>query len=276
MPGQNTIGGVYPGTLTVARPLGQLVFDTATLAYYISTNSGAVAYRVADGGLYPDNGTATWGTGSDVIFTANGTDLVVSQGAGAGSMIFADAMPLAFGTAEDVIFTPDGTNVIISNTAAGAALWHDDVFNLADPADTTRRGRFDVGAVTAGQTRNFTLPDYDLSFLTGVVSQTLVADPGTAAAIPVTNSIQIDLTIGTGAETNTLAIPTAIGQRILIIADTVGMGGSRAITAAAAINQAGNTIMTFAQALDFIELVAVNTGGALRWRVAANDGVALS
>lgn len=276
MPGLNTIGGVFPGTLTVARPAGQLVYDTATLAYYISTNSAAVAYRVADGGLYPDNATATWGTGSDVIFTANGTDLVVSRGAGLGAMVFADAMDLALGTDKDVIFTGDGTNVIVSNTGAAVLGFHDDVLNIVDPADTTRRGRFDVGAVTAGQTRVFTLPDYDVSFLTAVVSPTLVADPGTAAAIPVTNSIQIDLTIGTGAETNTLAIPTAIGQRILIIADTVGMGGSRAITAAAAINQAGNTIMTFAQAADFIELVAVNTGGALRWRVAANDGVALS
>lgn len=37
-----------------------------------------------------------------------------------------------------------------------------DTVMLADPVDTTKRGRFDVGLVTAGQTRVFTMPDRDL------------------------------------------------------------------------------------------------------------------
>ncbi len=103
-----------------------------------------------------------------------------------------------------------------------------------------------------------------------------IADPGTALAIPVTKSGYIALTIGSaGAETNTLAIPTFIGQQLSIMADTVGTG-TRAITCAQAINQTGNTLMTFASAADYIVLKAATIGGALRWRVAANDGVALS
>lgn len=103
-----------------------------------------------------------------------------------------------------------------------------------------------------------------------------VEDPGTGAAIPVTSSAQIDFTIGSaGAETNTLAIPTFAGQTLVLNADTVGTG-TRAVTCAQAINQAGNTVMTFAAARDFIYLVSIKVGGALRWTVAANDGVALS
>lgn len=103
---------------------------------------------------------------------------------------------------------------------------------------------------------------------------TSVADPGTAQAIPVDKSAVINIIVGAGAETNTLAIPSFIGQRMIINADTVGIG-TRAITSAAGINQAANTIMTFAQARDLIALQAVTVGGALRWAVTANDGVAL-
>jgi len=102
-----------------------------------------------------------------------------------------------------------------------------------------------------------------------------VADPGDAGAIPVTRSGSVPLTIGAGAETRTLAIPTFIGQRLTIDADVIG-GGSAAITAASAINQAGNTVMTFGALADFIALEAVQLGGILAWRVVANDGVALA
>ena len=102
-----------------------------------------------------------------------------------------------------------------------------------------------------------------------------IADPGTGAAIPVTASIYVPLTIGAGAETNSITIPSFTKQRISICADTVG-GGTRTITADQAINQAGNTHMAFTQARDFIELEAVTVGGALRWQVTANDGVTLT
>lgn len=108
---------------------------------------------------------------------------------------------------------------------------------------------------------------------------TELADPGTGVAIPVTKSASFSLAIGAGAETNTLADPTYAGQELSLICTTVG-GGTRAVTAASDINQATNTVMTFAAAVDWINLVGVNVGTIavpdLRWRVRSNDGVALS
>lgn len=102
----------------------------------------------------------------------------------------------------------------------------------------------------------------------------LIADPGNAGAIPVTRDGTCSLT-SAGAETRTLAIPTYNGQRLALVDDV--HVGNIVVTCAQAINQAGNTIMTFGAVNDFIELVGVTcAGGALRWRVAANDGVALS
>lgn len=100
-----------------------------------------------------------------------------------------------------------------------------------------------------------------------------VTDPGTGVAIPVTTSATINIT-SAGAETNTLAIPTFLGQ-VLILNMNV-FGGNRVVTSAQGINQAGNTVMTFGAARDSIVLRSVLVGGALRWQVVANDGVALT
>lgn len=101
-----------------------------------------------------------------------------------------------------------------------------------------------------------------------------VSDPGTGQPIPVTASAYIGFTFN-GSETNTLAIPTFIGQTLILNADTA-TSGSRVVTASYAVNQAGNTIMTFGAARDCIGLKAIKVGSALRWQVAFNDGVALS
>lgn len=102
-----------------------------------------------------------------------------------------------------------------------------------------------------------------------------LTDPGTGAAIGVTRSATVNMTIGSaGAETNTLAIPTFVGQRMIINAGVVGTG-TRIITSAQALNQTGNTIMTFASARDNISLMAITIGGALRWQIVSNDGVTL-
>lgn len=102
-----------------------------------------------------------------------------------------------------------------------------------------------------------------------------VADPGGAnAAIPVTRSASLGI-VTAGAETNTLAIPTFLGQKLFLYMDT-RVGGDRVVTSAQALNQTGNTIMTFGAARDNILLQAIKVGSALRWQVVANDGVALS
>ena len=102
----------------------------------------------------------------------------------------------------------------------------------------------------------------------------VIAAPGTGQAIPVTVSGVCMITTA-AAETNTLAIPTFVGQRLHLICDTYAVG-NRVITSAQRINQATNTIMTFGAVGDSIVLEGVKIGGALRWQVIANDGVALS
>lgn len=102
---------------------------------------------------------------------------------------------------------------------------------------------------------------------------TVIADPGDAGAIAVTKSGTCALTTA-DAETRTLAIPTFAGQVIDISLDVDG--GDAVITVAAAVNQTGNNTLTGADAGDHIRLVGVQVGGALVWRVAANDGWALS
>lgn len=100
-----------------------------------------------------------------------------------------------------------------------------------------------------------------------------VADPGTGKAIPVTRSAVINI-VTAGAETNTLALPTFLGQKLVLNCSV--FVGNRVITASQAINQAGNTIMTFGAVRDSIVLEAVKLASALRWVVSGNDGVALS
>lgn len=127
----------------------------------------------------------------------------------------------------------------------------------------------DAGALLAGATVEAAIAE-----LAGEGLMVPIADPGTGVAIPVTRSGTVAITTA-AAETNTLAIPTFVGQRLALICDTYAVG-DRVITASQAINQAGNTIMTFGAAGDMIVLQAMTVGGALRWRVVSNDGVALS
>lgn len=105
-----------------------------------------------------------------------------------------------------------------------------------------------------------------------------IPDPGTGAAIPVQYGVaQVNFVIAASAsETNTLADPTAPGQILFLHADTLGSGGSRAVTAASAVNQTGNTVMTFGAAKDFCGLIAVTVAGAPKWVIFCNDGAGLS
>lgn len=100
-----------------------------------------------------------------------------------------------------------------------------------------------------------------------------IADPGDEGVIPVTTSGTVLLVTG-AAETRTLAIPTKLNQQLHLQMQTDG--GDCVITSAQAINAANNNTLTFADAGDYIILHAIKIGDALRWRVLANDVVALS
>ncbi len=102
-----------------------------------------------------------------------------------------------------------------------------------------------------------------------------IADPGNAGAIPVLSSGQCPLTSGAQAETRTLANPTHADQ-VLTIVHSVDGGGNITITAAAAINAAGNNTIVMGDAGDTLVLRAIQVGADLRWRVIISDGCALS
>ncbi len=103
---------------------------------------------------------------------------------------------------------------------------------------------------------------------------TEIADPGDAAAIPVTASGIVKITTA-AAETNTLAIPTFEGQLLALMCEVYAVG-DRVVTVASAVNQTGNNTITLGAAQDFIVLIAVAIGATLYWRVYSNDGAGLS
>lgn len=105
------------------------------------------------------------------------------------------------------------------------------------------------------------------------VSRRAITDPGDAGAIPVTYSGYCPI-VTAGAETRTLAAPSHAGQELLLYMKTDG--GNAVITAAAAINAAGNNTITFADVTDSLLLRAVESGASLVWRVVSSDGAALS
>lgn len=98
-------------------------------------------------------------------------------------------------------------------------------------------------------------------------------DPGNAGKLPRDQVCMISL-VTTGAETRTLADPVREG--IVLQLNFLTDGGDCVVTADSAINAATNTIMTFADAGDYIMLVSRKFGTGYRWVVAANDGTALS
>lgn len=107
-----------------------------------------------------------------------------------------------------------------------------------------------------------------------IPSMILLADPGDGEALPA-ESGYLPIVTGADAETRTLANPTGAGQELTIVHETDG-GGAAVVTVASAINATGNTAITLADAGDFIVLRSIKVGANYRWRVAANDGAALS
>lgn len=240
-------GVLITQALTTARPVGTIVLNPADNNLYRSTNATVATYTAISGAVGSLSGTVldgtaiTWGTGLDVVASADGTNLVWEQGAG-----------------------------------AGLSLWEAGVFRLADTTDNTKRVSFVVSTVTAGQTRSVTWADANLDFRTQSLASQTIADPGTGQAIPVTTSGNLALTMSVPGETNTLAIPTAIGQTLHITVASFVAASTRIITSAQAFNGTGNTVITLDAATDSILLAAASVGGALRWRVVYNDGCALT
>jgi hypothetical protein len=115
----------------------------------------------------------------------------------------------------------------------------------------------------------------DAAWVPFLSSLTVLADPGSGAAIPVDNSYNVAFVIG-GTETNTVADPSAAGQSLAMVAGTVA-SGSRALTFATAFNAAGNTVLTFDAANEFGFFISISTGGGtFRWQQIALNGATAS
>ena len=88
-------------------------------------------------------------------------------------------------------------------------------------------------------------------------------------AIPVTNSGTVAIAT-TGAETNAVADPTFLGQRLILTMDVDG--GNRVVTFASDINIAGNNVATFSAVRQTLVLEAIRLAGVLEWELVANNG----
>lgn len=182
------------------------------------------------------------------IDTTNGAELV-TIGATNGLRL-ADSSELRLGTGDDIVFTPDGTNVVVSNTGTAELRLHDDAVLFADPVDPTRRARLDVGAVTAGIVRTITVPDEDVNLggLDGgnaapqaannrnaglmVVHRFDIADAAGSTSIPINDQIRVfDVVVvktdGAGGANDTVQV----------------FNGANAITDAMSLNVADQTII---------------------------------
>lgn len=213
-------------------------------------------WRATGGDVGLENLITDPGNAGAIPVTRSGYVPLVSAGAETRTL----AAPSFLGQEIDLQFKTDAGDIVLT------------VATELDGGRTTYRFQtagehLKLTAVAVGANLRWRITGGDLNVAN------VIPDPGTGAAIPVERSGTVAITTA-GAETNTLAIPTFKGQRLSLIDDT--HVGNRVVTSAQAINQAGNTVMTFGAAADFIELVATTVGGALRWRVAANDGVALS
>lgn len=182
-----------------------------------------------------------------------------------GDIALQDATKVRFGTGDDITMAWDGTNLNVLQAAPNSAIkWGIDGAGI----DQILYGDTASANITWDQSA-------DKLIFSGVAKlqlQTIAAATGTA--IPVTHSGSFPITQN-GAETNTLADPTFLGQTLTIFVDT-DTSGARVITAASRINQAANTIITLTEVGDFIKLEAITIGGALKWQVVANDGAVLS
>lgn len=109
-------------------------------------------------------------------------------------VLIKDSQVFRWGNDSDILETHATDSVRVTNAAAGTYSYDDDVLNINDPADATKRMRIDAGEVTAGQTRVMTVPDQDVGsdqFIqkaTGTISaaalRTLNATPVSMVASP--------------------------------------------------------------------------------------------
>jgi predicted RecA/RadA family phage recombinase len=224
--------------------------------------------------------------GKAIDYTPSGADVVAGQVVVIGAHIGIAPVLIKDGKlgALDIggIFDVVKVNGVLND---GAALYWDADGNpqggtagtgaaTATSAGNTFLG-FGVGAAAAND-ETVRIAVVGVAAVTNTIQQPLtnvIADPGNAGAIPVTDSGHVDI-VTTGAQTRTLAAPTYVGQLLEISMKTDG--GDCVITCATTINQTGNTTITLNDAGDAVLLMGKANGANIRWSVVSNDGAALA
>ncbi len=97
-------------------------------------------------------------------------------------------------------------------------------------------------------------------------------DPGDGETIYVVDWLPYVLLKTGGAETRTLAAPTRVGSRVVLIFKDDG--GDCTVTVTGGYNAAGATSLVFQDEGDWAELHAVDNDGTIEWRIVAKEGVA--
>lgn len=266
--------------------------DRGALVY---AEDNQTARKANTGGAYAPLGTFIGLDGTQVVVEV-GVGPIASQNAAAGLT----GVPFLTSTASSLLSGEVNlgaltTGVLFITVSAGAATpsvkvigtdiqaWDADLEALAGIGSAGLLCRTGAGTAAA---RTLTSSDGSLSItnpagtagnpdIMDLYAPIDVTDPGSGAAIPVTRSATIMFSVGAGAETNTLAIPSFVGQTLRLHVGSLG-GGTRAVTAASAINAAGNTVMTFNAARDNCELRGVRVSGTLAWEIGFNASVTLS
>lgn len=250
---------INTGAFTNANLLDWFVADSVDNAFLLQA--------VVDGGFAATDATRNLFAAAFIGATAVGRALVADDFFDAATVLTKFDAGAIDNANFDLIFAVDSIDAasLVQAVAPDSftnAVLLDLVQDGAFVADAGTRALFGAGFVTAAM------------LAADVETWTTVVAPADAAALAPTVNTQYDITTA-AAETNTLAIPSFLGQ-VVAFTTAVYAVGDRVITVASAINQAGNTIMTFGAVGDTIVLRGVSQGGTLRWIVEMNDGVALS
>ena len=208
---------IYPlddgpnGALTA--PAGSIVLQTNGEVWVNTDSVTAWTRLVASGGGTPniqvdDGDTITFGTGADIVYTANGTSSIVDIAAGAGAgpgVRYADGLALAFGS------TPVGTgnisDVIVQwNNGTGTFLVEtSNVTDAAAPATgaiVIDTGDNTVSDAAAG------LGSGDLTLASGVTDSTDAGGTGGASGDVAIGSGNADSTLGTSGNSGIMTVST--------------------------------------------------------------------
>jgi hypothetical protein len=257
---------------------GDTVYQLTTNSFVVGTDNIAFALNVSSGATIVDLASNANAKGASLIGIEDAATKIT------GTNVETALAELALAKSKLVLTTnTNGASLIGVEDSAN----HITGTNVETALAELALEKYELGLTTSGKGASH-IGVYDTATLLAAINvetalaelaayvPITLADPGTGVAIGVTRSAYVGITIGSaGAETNSLAIPTFIGQRLIISVVACGTG-TRAVTAAQTINVAGNTHMTFTAVRQCVVLEAILVAAALKWAVVVADGAALT